>query len=45
MARNDTEEEKGYKENAELQIVTSEQLINFKLDKILELLEKKEEKQ
>ena len=39
MARDDTEEEKKYSEDPEVQIVTSDQLINFKLDKILEALE------
>lgn len=36
MPRNDTEEEKQYKEQAKLEIVTMDQLINFKLDQVLE---------
>ena len=46
MARKDDEEEKEFEgKEGEVQIVTNEQLINLKLDKILELLEKQQEKQ
>ena len=50
MARDDKEEEKlleekAKKQEAEVQIVTNEQLINFKLDQILEKLENLEKKQ
>jgi len=54
MARDDKEEEKlleekAKKQEAEVQIVTNEQLTNFKLDKLLEkvdlLLENLEKKQ
>jgi len=46
MARDDTEEEKKYEgKEKEIQVVTNEQLINFKLDQILEKLENLEKKQ